>query len=77
MFGNAPKEKPGFWKSTIIFLRPWLISLDFPMMPSKKTLGLKGGPKVQQVNVLSVHKKIEIHSTVNLLDGMADSISKV
>ena len=26
----APKDEPDFWRSTIFFLRSWLISFDFP-----------------------------------------------
>ncbi|XP_031646065.1 polycomb group RING finger protein 1 isoform X1 [Oncorhynchus kisutch] len=29
------------WRSTIVFLRTWLISFDFPMMSSKEALSLK------------------------------------
>ena len=38
----APKDEKDMWRSTIIFLRSWLISLDFPMMSSKEALSLKG-----------------------------------
>ena len=31
----APKDEPDLWRSTIFFLRSWLISLDFSMMSSK------------------------------------------
>jgi hypothetical protein len=32
----APKDEPDLWRSTIIFLRSWLISFDFPMRSSKE-----------------------------------------
>ena len=37
----APKDEPDLWRSTIPFLKSWLISFDFPMMPSKDALRLK------------------------------------
>ena len=36
----APKDEPDLWRSTIFFLRSWLISLDFSMMSSKDALSL-------------------------------------
>ena len=33
----APKDEPDLWRSTIFFLRSWLISFDFPMMSSGGT----------------------------------------
>ena len=39
----APKDEPDLWRSTIFFLRSWLISFDFPMMSSKEALSLKVG----------------------------------
>uniref|UniRef100_A0AAZ3PRL2 Calmodulin-lysine N-methyltransferase n=1 Tax=Oncorhynchus tshawytscha TaxID=74940 RepID=A0AAZ3PRL2_ONCTS len=38
----APKDKPDLWRSTIVFLRSWLISFDFPMMSSKEALEFEG-----------------------------------
>ena len=40
----APKDEPDLWRSTITFLRSWLISFDFPMMSSKETLEFEGRP---------------------------------
>ena len=37
----APKDEPDLWRSTIIFLRSWLISFDFPMMSNKEAMSLK------------------------------------
>ena len=37
----APKDESDLWRSTIFFLRSWLISFDFPMMSSKEALSLK------------------------------------
>ena len=39
----APKDESNLWRSTIYFLRSWLISFDFPMMSSKEALSLKVG----------------------------------
>jgi hypothetical protein len=36
----APKDEPDLWRSTIVFMRSWMISFDFPMMSSKKALSL-------------------------------------
>ncbi|XP_014011804.1 AP-1 complex subunit sigma-1A isoform X1 [Salmo salar] len=37
----APKDEPVLWRSTIVFLRSWLISFDFPMMSSEEAPSLK------------------------------------
>ena len=37
----APNDEPDLRRSTIIFLRSWLISFDFPMISSKEALSLK------------------------------------
>ncbi|XP_071269440.1 uncharacterized protein [Salvelinus alpinus] len=37
----APKDEPDLWRSTIFFLRSWLIYFDFPRMSSKEALSLK------------------------------------
>ena len=37
----APKDEPDLRRSTIVFLRFWLIYFDFPMMSSKEALSLK------------------------------------
>ena len=42
----APKDEPGLWRSTIYFLRSWLIYFDFPMMSSKEALNLKVGLEI-------------------------------
>ena len=42
----APKDEPDLWRSTIFFLRSWLISFDFPMMSSKEALSLKVGLEI-------------------------------
>ena len=38
--------KSDLWRSTVFFLRSWLISFDFHMMSSKEALSLKIGLKV-------------------------------
>ena len=42
----APKDEPDLWRSTIFFLRSWLISFDFPMMSSKEAVSLKVGLEI-------------------------------
>jgi hypothetical protein len=39
----SPKDEPDLWRSTIYFLRSWLIPFDLPMMSSKDALSLKVG----------------------------------
>ena len=42
----APKDEPDLWRSTIFFLRSWLIYFDFPMLLSKEALSLKVGLEI-------------------------------